>query len=43
MDEQTKERIRMALEDAVARALEAGFTPEEVREEVAYAIESFEP
>lgn len=42
MDEQTKERLRMELEDAVVRALEAGMTETEVRTEVDYAIESFD-
>lgn len=41
-DERTRERVRMEVEDAVLRALEAGFTPDEIREEVNYAIESAE-
>lgn len=41
-DEQKKERIREAIEDAVARALETGWSPEEVLAEVQYAIESYE-
>jgi DNA invertase Pin-like site-specific DNA recombinase len=41
--EQVRERVREGIEDAVARALEAGFSAEEVRAEVQYAIESYEP
>lgn len=41
-DEQARDRARMELEDAVARAMEAGFTAGQVRSEVEYAIESIE-
>ncbi len=37
-----KEAARSALEDAVYRALEAGMKPEEIVEEVRYALESAE-
>jgi hypothetical protein len=41
-DSKIDEGLRSTIEDAVARALEAGWTPNEVREEVDYAIEAFE-
>jgi predicted RNase H-like HicB family nuclease len=40
--ERDKERVRETIEDAVAQALEAGFTPEEVMAEAQYAIETHE-
>lgn len=40
MSEQELERVRMALEDAVLRALEAGMTADAIREEVNYTIET---
>jgi hypothetical protein len=36
------EKTRTELEDAVLRALESGATPDEVREEVNYIIETYE-
>jgi hypothetical protein len=36
------EKLRVAIEDAVIRALEAGEDPGAIRAEVEYAIESFE-
>lgn len=38
-DERWKEQERIALEEAVFRMLEAGYTIEEVREEVEYALQ----
>lgn len=40
MDE--KEKARIALADSVSRALTAGLTEADVREEVNYAIETYE-
>lgn len=42
MDEVAREKARMALEDAVYRMIEAGFTESEITEEVRYAIETAE-
>lgn len=36
------ERIREVIEDAVHRALEAGWTPAMIREEMDYALENAE-
>jgi hypothetical protein len=42
MDVTTKERLRYGIEDAVARALEAGWSKDEVRSEFEYQIDNFE-
>jgi hypothetical protein len=42
MNEDTKERLRMGIEDAVVRALEAGMPRAEIEEEVRYALDSAE-
>lgn len=39
MDEGLRERLRIAIEDAVTRALEAGMSADDVSAEVAYAIQ----
>jgi DNA-binding transcriptional regulator YhcF (GntR family) len=41
-EEAARERARTALEDAVYRMLEAGFSADEVKAECEYAIESAE-
>lgn len=42
MSEQEKERTRMAIEDVIARAIESGWTREEVEDEVAYCLDALE-
>lgn len=42
MSEIEKENARTQLEDAVAKALEAGFTPYEVEEEVELAVTNYQ-
>jgi hypothetical protein len=42
MDEKEKERVRMALEDAVFRCVEAGMSRTDVREEVDYILETMD-
>lgn len=40
MAEDAKERARTAIEDAVYRALEAGMTEQQIRDEVEYTLEA---
>lgn len=40
LPEREAEKLRMDIEDAVTRALEAGWNAEQVRTEVAYAIQA---
>jgi hypothetical protein len=42
VSEQEREKARTAIEDAVYRMLEAGFTAAEVKSEVEYALENSE-
>jgi hypothetical protein len=39
MSEQDRERIRMAIQDAVYAAVEAGWSVTEIREEVDYTLD----
>ena len=41
-DEKTNERIREEIEDAIARAIEAGWTREQVQNEVEYSLDAVE-
>lgn len=40
MTDQEREKARTALEDAVYRALDAGMTPTEIRDDVTYLLDT---
>ena len=42
MNEHQKERLREAIEDAVLRAREGGFTRDEVEDEVRYVLDNYD-